>query len=121
MNIFLWILQALLAVHTGIGAVWKFSNSEQGIPSLSAIPHAVWMGLIGIELLCAVGLILPAINKQFAILVPIAALGIAAEMLLFSGMHLRSGVEQNGPMFYWLVVAVICGFLAYARTSLSPL
>ena len=43
MNILLWILQILLALHTTMGAVWKFSNSEQTVHSLSAIPHGVWL------------------------------------------------------------------------------
>ncbi|MBL9038941.1 MAG: hypothetical protein JNG84_10530, partial [Archangium sp.] len=59
MNIFLWILQVLLALHTTMGAVWKFSNSEQTTPSLKAIPHAVWLGMSGIEILCSVALVLP--------------------------------------------------------------
>jgi hypothetical protein len=42
MNILLWILQILLALHTAMGAVWKFSHSaEQTMPSLKAIPHGV--------------------------------------------------------------------------------
>lgn len=44
MNILLWVLQILLALHTVIGAVWKFSNSEQTVRSLNAIPHGVWAG-----------------------------------------------------------------------------
>jgi hypothetical protein len=31
MNILLWILQILLALHTIVGAVWKFLNSEQTV------------------------------------------------------------------------------------------
>ena len=38
MNILLWILQILLALHTAVGAIWKFSNPAQNLPSLSAIP-----------------------------------------------------------------------------------
>ena len=72
MNILLWILQILLALHTITGAVWKFSNSEQAVPSLKAIPHAVWLGMIVIELLCSVGLILPAFNKSLGKLAPFA-------------------------------------------------
>ena len=37
MNPTLWVLQSLLALHTAIGALWKFSNSEQAVPSLSAL------------------------------------------------------------------------------------
>lgn len=121
MNIFLWILQILLAVHTVIGAVWKFSNSEQTVPSLQAIPHGVWMALIGFEFLCSAGLVLPAINKRFAILAPIAALGIAAEMLLFCAVHIYSGDANYSQMIYWFVVTVICAFIAYGRFVLKPL
>ena len=45
MNILLWVLQILLALHTAMGAVWKFSNSEQTVPSLKAIPHGAWLTL----------------------------------------------------------------------------
>lgn len=35
MNITLWILQALLALHTIMGAIWKFTNpAEKAVPSL---------------------------------------------------------------------------------------
>lgn len=121
MNILFWVLQSLLAVHTAMGAVWKVTNSEQSVPSLSAIPHGVWLGLIAVELLCSVGLVLPAVYRPAAILAPFAAAVIAAEMLLFSGVHLASGDENHGPMIYWLVVAALCGFLAYGRFVLKPL
>ena len=62
MNVLLWILQILLALHTIMGALWKFSHSaEQTMPSLKAIPHGVWLAMSLIELLCAVALILPAV------------------------------------------------------------
>ena len=121
MNILLWVLQILLALHTAIGAVWKFSNSEQSVPSLSGIPHGVWMALIVFELLCAVGLVLPALNRQLAIWAPIAAIGIAAEMLLFSGVHVFSGGGDNSQLIYWLVVAAVSGFVAYGRFVLKPI
>lgn len=121
MNILLWVLQILLALHTVIGAVWKFSNPEQTVPSLKAIPHGVWLGMSVFELLCSVALILPAFNRRLGFLVPIAAAGIAAEMLIFSGLHLNSGETDNSPMFYWLVVAAFCAFIAYGRSVLKPL
>lgn len=45
MNILLWVLQALLALHTFTGAVWKWSNPEQTVPSLKAIPHGIWLAM----------------------------------------------------------------------------
>ena len=120
MNVLLWVLQILLALHTVMGAVWKFSNSAQSVPSLTAIPHGVWLGLSILELICSAALIAPAISRPLAILAPFAAACIAAEMLLFSALHLRSGDANHGHMIYWLVVAAICAFIAYGRFALKP-
>jgi DoxX-like family len=121
MNIFSWVLQILLALHTVIGAVWKFSKSaEQTMPSLKSIPNSVWMGMSVLELLCALALILPLFSKPLAFLAPIGAICIAAEMLLFSGVHLSAGEASYGPIIYWLVVAAICAFIAYGRFVLKP-
>ena len=121
MNILLWILQFLLALHTFMGAIWKFSNTEQTLTSLSTIPHGAWLTMGVIELLCSLGLILPIFSKRLAILAPVAALYIVAEMLFFSGLLIFSGNGSYGHLIYWLVVAIICGFIAYGRLVLKPL
>lgn len=120
MNILLWVLQVLIALHTAIGAVWKFSNSERTVPSLNAIPHGAWLALSVVELLCSLCLILPAMSQPLAVLAPVAAAGIALEMLFFSGLHIKSGDPKYGPMYYWLVVAALCAFTAYGRFVLKP-
>ena len=121
MNILLWVLQVLLALHTAMGAVWKFSHSEQSVPPLKAIPHGAWLGLSVVQLLCSLALLLPAVSRPLAMLAPVAAVVIAAEMLLFCGVLLASGDKKRSPMIYWLVVAAFCGFIAYGRLALSPL
>ena len=120
MNTLLWILQILLALHTAIGAAWKFSNPAQTVPSLQAIPHGAWLAMSVVELICSLGLILPAFNKSLGILAPVAAACVAAEMLLFCGLHIYSGDASYSPMIYWLVVAAICAFIAYGRFVLKP-
>lgn len=121
MNILLWILQVLLALHTLTGALWKFSNSEQTVISLSAIPHGIWMTLSIIEFLCVGALLLPAIKKSWGKLAPIAAICIMVEMLSFCIIHFASGYSNLSEIVYWLIVAVICGFIAYGRFSLKPI
>lgn len=121
MNILLWVLQILLALHTVMGAIWKYSNSEQNVGSLKVIPHAVWMGLSVVELACAVGLLLPLLVKSTGKLAPIAAVVIAAEMLLYCAIDLSSGKPDTGHLAYWLIVAAFCGFIAYGRFVLKPL
>ncbi len=115
MNIFLWILQAMLAIHTAIGAVWKFSNSAQTVTGLKTIPHAVWLGLSVIEIAASAMLILPALSARASLAAPIAALIIAAEMIGFCVMFLLSGDANQNHLVYWIIVAAISGFVAYAR------
>jgi hypothetical protein len=104
-----------------IGAVWKFSNSEQTVPSLKALPHEVWLGMSVLELLCSLALIVPAFSKSLGILVPIAAICIALEMLFFSGVLMYSADANYGHLIYWLVVAALCAFIAYGRVVLEPI
>src|SRR5690242_5498168 len=112
MNILLWILQVLLALHTAMGAAWKFSHSERSVPSLKAIPHTAWLGMAVVELLCSLGLVL-TVFQPLATLAPIAAAVIAVEMLLFCGLHLQQQAGKHGHMVYWLVVAALAGFIVY--------
>ncbi len=121
MNVFLWILQIILALHTAVGAIWKSSNPENTVPSLGAISHGVWLGMTGLELVAAVALVVPAFNARLAILAPIAALFVGAEMLFFSGVDLASRSSSIGEVIYWLVVAAICAFIIYGRLVLQPI
>jgi hypothetical protein len=121
MNIALWVLQILLAVHTLMGVGWKLINPPQAVDSLAAIPHFVWIGISVIEVFFSVGLALPALHRPLAILAPISAAGIAAIMLIYSAIHLASGKGDNGQLIYWLVVAAIAAFIVYGRLALKPL
>lgn len=121
MNALLWVLQTLLAIHTAIGAFWKFSSPAQTVPSLTAIPHGSWLTMSVIELLCAVGFVVPALNRSLGPVAPIAAVGIATEMLAFSAFHFQSGETDYIHLAYWLVVAALCGFIAYGRFVVKPL
>ena len=120
MNVLLWVVQVLLALHTAAGAMWKFFNSSQSVSALKVLPHAVWAGMSVVELLCAVGLILPAFNKRLSSFAAVAAILIAVEMLMFCGLHLYSGDPDRGELVYWLVVAILCAFVAYGRLVLKP-
>ena len=122
MNIFFWVLQILLALHTVMGAFWKFSNpAEKAIPSLKAIPHTVWISMSIVELGLSLCLIIPAFKSSLGFLAPIAALCIAAEMLVYCAVHLSSGESNHSPIIYWSVVATICALIAYGRFVLKPL
>lgn len=91
------------------------------MPSLGGLSGGLWISLAVVEILCSLGLLLPAIYRPMASLAPISAALIASEMLLFSILHIYSGATDFGPMIYWLVVAALCAFVAYGRFILRPL
>lgn len=115
MNTVLWILQIALALHTLMGAFWKFSNSVDAVPSLRAMPNTVWRSLGVIEIGLAIALVLPLFGDSLWRFATVGAFGIALEMLAFSVIHLRSGAKQHGQMIYWLVVAALAVFIAVTR------
>ena len=121
MNLALWCLQIVLALHTAMGAVWKIGNPETKVPSLSAIPHPVWAALIGVELLVAAVLLLPLWQGTAGSLAPVAALVIAAEMAAFILVHMASGKGDAGQPIYWGVVLFLCLLLAAGRLWIAPL
>jgi len=124
MNILLWILQVLFALHTAAGGLWKFSNATATVPSLMAIPHPLWL-LIGLlDLLAAIGLIVPIFNKSWGKLVGWAALYVVFEMLVFMVIHISSGASGDaarGELVYWGVVALVGAFIAWGRLVKRPL
>jgi hypothetical protein len=70
MRIALLVVQVLLGAHTLIGALWKVSNAESQVPSLAALPHALWLGLGGVEVLAALVLVVGAMARPLARGVP---------------------------------------------------
>lgn len=115
MNVFIWILQGLLAAHTLMGAIWKLGNSEQSVPSLSALPHSAWLGLAGVEILCVAGLLAPLLVKNPPWLAWAAAGVLGVEMLGFCALHLASSSGERGQLIYWAVVAAWAGIVAFMR------
>jgi len=117
MNILLWVLQILLALHTAVGAVWKFLNPAQTLPALAALPREVWLVLGGLEILAALGLVLPLRGRGRPFR-SISAFFVAAEMLLFCVLSLLSGSAEFGELAYWLVVALVAVLIAIGGRTL---
>jgi hypothetical protein len=120
MNIVMWVLQGVLALHTAFGAYWKFSHAENSIPSLAGIPHSLWLLLIPLEILCAVGLVIPAAFAGTGKLAIAAATLIALEMVMFIVYHFRSGNGASSQVLYWVVVAAVGLFIAFGRAYAWP-
>ncbi len=119
MNTVVWIAQALLAVAMlGAGAM-KLSQTKaqlQASGSMDWVEHKTEGQIKGIgtlEVLAAVGLIVPAVLDIAPVLVAIAAVGVVLLMLGAAATHLRRGEGRMVPVN--LVIAAIAVFVAIMR------
>src|ERR1039457_7470437 len=92
MNILLWVLQVLAAVLYGTSGVMKvfmFDKISRDVPSFGALPREAWMALGILELVCTVGLIVPAAFHWQPRVTILAAAVLAVESLVFVGVHVK--------------------------------
>lgn len=116
MNIIVWLVQILLALHTGAGAIWKLMNPSALVPMFPQIYPSAWLIISVVELIVAAMLLLPLVHKPGARYVSVAAGFVFLEMLTYSGLYFVSTFGMNmGPLYYWLSVALVAGVLAYIR------
>lgn len=122
MNILLWVLQVLAAlvyVSSGVMKVFMFEKVSADVPSFGALPRNVWMALGVLELLCTVGLIVPAALHWQPRLTVLAATLLALESLVFIWVHVR--YREIAPIIFSGVLGLLMAFIAYGRLVLSPI
>ncbi|MET0399734.1 MAG: DoxX family protein [Longimicrobiaceae bacterium] len=122
MNILLWVLQVLAALLYGASGVMKvfmFDQVSEGVQSFGALPREAWMALGIVELVCTVGLIVPAAFRWRPALTAVAATVLAIESLVFIGVHVRYG--ETTPIILSGVLGLLMAFIAYGRTALKPI
>ena len=124
MNIVLWILQGLLAVIFLMAGMMKVSQSKDGLKEKGG-GRMDWVDdvsagnirLIGIlEVLGALGLILPQVTGVLPWLTPLAALGLVITMAGATMLHSRRGE----PIVPTIVLLLFAAFVAYGRFVLIP-
>ena len=117
MNIALWIAAGLLAVAFLAAGVAKLVQPREKLATNMGWVEDFSDGpvqLIGLlEVLRAIGLILPAITKIAPILVPLAATGLALIMVGAIVVHARRGEKQAIPIN--IVLLALAVFVAWGR------
>jgi hypothetical protein len=112
MNVFLWILQGVLAALFAAAGVTKATQPREKLisqlPWVSDVSTPV-VRLIGVaELAGALGLILPGAFDIATVLTPLAATGLAVIMVLAMGLHARRQEPQAiGSNAILLIVAAV--------------
>ena len=122
MNILLWVLQVLAALMYGASGVMKvfmFDKVSADVPSFGALPREAWMALGILELVCTVGLIVPAALRWQPALTVVAATVLAIESLVFIGVHAKYG--EIASIIMSGVLGLLMAFIAYGRMVLKPI
>ncbi|HLA52743.1 MAG TPA: DoxX family protein [Flavitalea sp.] len=121
MNIALWIIQVILAFLFGLAGVTK---SGQPIDKLAnkmtwvnrfSVPVVRFVGVV--ELMAAIGLILPWALNILPVLTPLSAAGIALIMVLAAIHHLK--FQEGKAIVFNLVLLLMAAFVAYGRLIMS--
>jgi len=117
MNIALWIIASLLALTFFAAGSTKLLQPKEKLATRMAWTQDFSPGMIktigGLEVLAAVGLILPAVLGIVPVLVPLAATGLVLMMIGAAITHLR---RKEAPMIVAnVVLLVLAAIVAWGR------
>ena len=123
MNIALWIVQALLAVVFAMAGAMKLAQPKEKLAERMAFVEDLTQGqlrAIGVlEILGAIGLILPTLTGILPWLTPLAAVGLVLTMIGAMIVHVRRNEYSN--LVVNLVLLALAAFVAYGRFVVVPL
>jgi uncharacterized membrane protein len=121
-SLLLWILQIVLAVvfllAGGVKAFQSYDTLADRMPWVEDYsPNTV--RIIGaLEILGAIGLILPGLLGMLTILTPAAAIGLAVLMLLAIVKHI--GRREQGQVIFTGALLVLLVIVAWGRVAWAP-
>jgi len=118
MNITLWIIAGLLAAAFAAAGSMKLSQPKpklaaSGMPWTEDFSDGQVKGIGALEVLGAIGLILPAALGVATFLTPLAAAGLALTMAGAAVAHLRRGEQNMLPVN--LALLALAAFVAIMR------
>ena len=122
MNILLWVLQVLAAFvygASGIMKVFMFKKISHDVPSFGALPRGAWTALGILELICTIGLVVPAAFHWRPQLTILAAALLAVESLVFIWVHVK--YHEMTSVILSAVLGLVMAFIVYGRVVLRPI
>ncbi|HYS55946.1 MAG TPA: DoxX family protein [Thermoanaerobaculia bacterium] len=108
-NLILWIVQIFLALFfLGAGIPKVTGRGLEQWTGFSDLPRPLVLAIGLAELLGAAGLVLPMATGVLPWLTPLAAVGLAVNVLMASGFHIRADERLNAvETTLWASIAAI--------------
>ncbi|HEV7796832.1 MAG TPA: DoxX family protein [Pyrinomonadaceae bacterium] len=124
MTYILWIIQVLLALLFLFAGGTKLVlpldvMKSMGSPNQIVLPGLLIRFLGVVEVLGALGLILPALLRIKPGLTPLAAACLA--VIMIGAVALTIAGDGVGAAIVPFVVGLLCAFVAYGRSRLAPI
>jgi len=122
MNTLLWILQSLMAVTFLLPGIYKLIYSEQklvakgmtGVAGLSlSLIHFVGI----LEILGAIGIILPMLLHRLSVLTIVSAIGFA--FIMIAAVIISHNRREYKKIATNAIIFLICIFIAYVRIAFT--
>jgi uncharacterized membrane protein YphA (DoxX/SURF4 family) len=120
MDIAVWIIQLLLALAFAGAGFMHATRRDQASGQMAwmrAVPKPLLTTIGILEILGAVGLVLPIVTGVAPYLTPLAAIALVALMALAAVFHLRRPGEMGNVLFN-LVLGVLAAVVAAGRIDL---
>lgn len=120
MNIFLWVLQVLLAAAFAAHGVLFLAPPPELLVEMNKMLPTWFRLFLGVaEVVAAIGLILPGITRILPRLVAWAAAGIMIVMVSATVLHTMRGEISSAVTT--AVLLVLATFVAYMRWKAKPI
>lgn len=117
MNVALWVAQILLALTFGMAGVMKTTQPkdtlQEKLPWVQDFSPGTVRFIGAVELLAAIGLILPAVTGLATILTPLAATGLVIVQALAAVTHVRR--RELAAVVFNVVLMALALFVAWGR------
>lgn len=108
-NVMLWILQILLALYNLAGGFYALSNYKMLIwPSMHTWPQIIWIAIFSLQILAALGLVLPKLTR-------VAAIYLTLYELLSCVLYPAYAGFPN--MLWGILPAAFSALVAYGRSA----
>ncbi|WP_421762331.1 DoxX family protein [Devosia sp.] len=123
-SIGLWVAQALLALAFGMAGFMKLTTPLDQLGNMMhwvTVTSPLLVTFIGtVEVLGAIGVILPALTRILPWLTPLATLGFAVIQILAIGTHASLG-ETGQTLPINIVLLALALFVAWGRWRKAPI
>ena len=116
-----WVFSIVLTIAflvAGANKVFRYEKSQKMFPWTKDVPRFLVQAIGVAEILCALGLVLPAALGTYAWLTPVAAVVLALLMLSAAMFHTLR--HEKDEVILPVFLLILLAFVAYIRWPLMP-